>query len=79
MYKRLIVKDVWKDVQRMEIHNKPQLTECSWTNDNEIKRSTGETIPVLMDGSSNKQILETATISSSSWSPFRKPIVCDVF
>jgi len=65
------VRDVWKDIERRENHNKPEITECIWTKENEIKRSTGETFPVLMDGYSNKQILENATISSSNLSKIR--------
>jgi len=57
-----------KMFQRKEIHNKLQLTECSWMNKNEITRNTGEIFPILVNGSSIKQILESNSLSSSSWS-----------
>jgi hypothetical protein len=69
IHKRLTVKDVKKMFQRREIHIKLQLTECSWMNENEVTRNTGEIFPILVDGSSNKQILQSDSLSSSSWSP----------
>ena len=56
MQKRLTVKDVRKSFQRSEIHNKLQLTECSWMNENEITRNIGEIFPILMDGFSKNRI-----------------------
>ena len=57
-----------KMFQRKEIHNKLQLTECSWMNKNGITRNTREIFPILVNGSSNKQILQSNSPSSSSWS-----------
>jgi hypothetical protein len=68
MHKSLTVKDVRKNVQKREIHNKLQLTECIWMNENGITRNTGHTFPILVNGSSNKQILDSDSLSSSSWS-----------
>ena len=63
------MKDVSKNFPKKgEIHNKLQLTECSWMNENEITRNTGEIFPILLDGSSNKQTLETDSLISPSWS-----------
>jgi hypothetical protein len=55
--------------QRMEIHNKLQLTECRWTNENEITRNAREIFPILLDGSSKKQIPQSDSLRSSNWSP----------
>jgi len=68
MHKSLPWNMLGKMFQRKEIHNKLQLTECSWMNESEITRNTGEIFPILVNGSSNKQILQSNSLSSSSWS-----------
>jgi len=68
MHKALTWKMLGKMFQRREIHNKLQLTECSWMNKNEITRNTGEIFPIVVNGSYIKQILESNSLSSSSWS-----------
>jgi len=79
MHKRLTVKDVSKNFPKKgEIHNKLQLTECSWMNENEITRNTGEIFPILLDGSSNKQTLEPDSLSRLAGQPFITPHVFNV-
>ena len=68
MHKALTWRMLGKMFQRKENHNKLQITECSWLNKNEITRNTGEIFPILVNGSSNKQILQSNSLSSSSWS-----------
>ena len=68
MHKSLPWNMLGKMFQRKEIHNKLQLTECIWTNKNEITRNTREIFLILVNGSSNKQILQSNSLSSSSWS-----------
>jgi len=68
MHKALPWRMLGKMFQRRQIHNKLQLTECIWMNKNEITRNTGEIFPVLVNGSSNKQILQSNSLSFSSWS-----------
>jgi len=68
MHKALPWRMLGKMFQRREIHNKLQLTECSWMNKSEITRNTGEIFPIMMNGSSNKQILQSNSLISSSWS-----------
>ena len=65
------MRDVWKDIERREIHNKPQESSAVGRKRMRYNEVQEKNFPLLMDGYSNKQILETATISSSSWSPFR--------
>jgi hypothetical protein len=38
-------------------------------NENEITLITGEIFPMLVDGSSNKQTLDSYSLISPSWSP----------
>jgi len=68
MHKALPWRMLGKMSQRRAIHNKLQLTECIWTNKNEITRNTREIFPILVNGSFNKQILQSDSLSTSSWS-----------